>query len=134
MEALRTKQFCDSSRPEETSNAVLPWATMTSDSSSSLLRAATGAPAEGQGLRGIDAEVKTEAESCGGYKFPAVDGSTLTTLGTAGQSGAKKLCIRHQSMADEDKTARLQKVSDTPQLMDLNFPFRNVFRRSSIPM
>lgn len=114
VEALRTKQFCDSSRPETVGSPHRSSFSKTSasQSSSSLLRAAaTGGPAEGRGLRGVDAEVNTEVDECGSFKLP-----TIKSLTTPGEIGSKnppnKMCIRHQSMADEGKTAKLQKVSN----------------------
>lgn len=113
VEALRTKQFSDSSRPESVGSPhrISFSKTSASQSSSSLLRAAaTGGPAEGRGLRGVDAEVNTEADECGSFKLPTI--RSLTTPGDfASNNTPNKMCIRHQSMADEGKTARLQKVS-----------------------
>lgn len=113
VEALRTKQFSDSSRPGIVGSPPRSSISKASalQSSSNLLRAAgTGGPAEGRGLRGIDAEVNTDADECGSFKLP-----TIKSLTTPGEGGAinppNKMCIRHQSMADEGKTAKLQKVS-----------------------
>ncbi|PWN32812.1 WD40 repeat-like protein [Meira miltonrushii] len=120
VEALRTKQFSDSSRPESTGSPHRPSFSKTpaSQSSSSLLRAAaTGGPAEGRGLRGVDAEVNTEADECGSFKLPTI--KSLTTPGELGSNNTpNKMCIRHQSMADEGKTAKLQKSIESLPLAD----------------
>lgn len=83
-------------------------------STTSYLRAANGAPAEGPGLRGADHEVDIMSEGyCPSQDYP------LNATGGPNVSyppNSKRLCIRHQSMADEDKTAKLQKVSSMTRM------------------
>lgn len=115
VEELRTKQFRDDTMTDvQDVRPLLSRAGVQAQSSSTLLRAAKGAPAEGQGLRGVDAEVNTDPAVCGTIAiFGAGSGPLTTASGSenAPPTIAKSLCIRHQCMADEDKTARLQKVS-----------------------
>lgn len=94
-------------------------------SPASALRHVSEIPAEGAGLRGSDAHVPAgAAESSSGVDALMNDGeSTNGALATAPSGwkignassfappAAKRLCIRHQRMADEGVTARLQRVS-----------------------
>jgi hypothetical protein len=101
MVSLRDTTFCDSTRPS-------PRQTSTAESVAQLdrfnaIRTTADVPAEGAGLRGNDAPV---GESSSGSQSNGLTSSLL-----AGAS-SKKLCIRHQRMADEGTTAKLQRVSD----------------------
>jgi hypothetical protein len=99
MTDLRDRTFSDSTHlnPSSSSNA---------DSSAKMdrfqaIRTTADVPAEGAGLRGNDAPL-------GGFDN---EGKGLTSPLLAG-APTKKLCIRHQRMADEGTTAKLQRVSD----------------------
>lgn len=119
VEELRTKTFRDATLADIdiTMRPSLSHYSAQAQSSSTLLRAAKGAPAEGQGLRGVDAEVKTDPATCGQISDFAAAGASS---GSSNNNVAKKLCIRHQCMADEDKTAKLQKVSTASTCTDLH--------------
>lgn len=132
VEELLTKQFSDSTRhkndaehnhsPSSARRTSLKGHTTTSSSpgpgtlssTASYLRAAAGAPAEGPGLRGIDNEVPHTSKDGVSTQTdgpPPSLGAEIATTVSAYPPNAKTICIRHQSMADEGKTAKLQKVS-----------------------
>lgn len=91
-------------------------------SPASALRHVSEVPAEGAGLRGSDAHVPAvatdnnethmaDSHPVDGMLASAPAGWKIGDASSFAPPSAKRLCIRHQRMADEGVTARLQKVS-----------------------
>jgi hypothetical protein len=109
MESLRDQTFCDSTDPS-TIPASNGSSTPNKMGRFQAMRTTADIPSEGAGLRGKDADVDEEMQ---------VDKSNATTSLPLLAGAQSKLCIRHQRMADEGTTAKLQKVSTVENLKKL---------------
>lgn len=101
MASLRETTFSDSTKPDARRSSTAESAAQMDRFNA--IRTTADVPAEGAGLRGNDAPFQ---ESSSGNQSNGLTSPLLAGAPT------KKLCIRHQRMADEGTTAKLQRVSD----------------------
>ena len=105
MASLRDTTFCDSTVDD--AGKEVDGSSSAKKGRFNAMRTTAGVPAEGAGLRGKDVPVDEHVH--GQIGVPAsqdYQGAASLLPGTQ-----RKLCIRHQQMADEGTTAKMQRVS-----------------------